>query len=84
MLMKEMNSNKDLYDPNLLFDKRIRELRQRIQILRNDYQNVHHYFSRAIVKTELDKAEDELLERTFVFQRSGTDREEPEETKNRN
>ena len=67
--MKERNSNKDLYDPNLLFDNRIRDLRQRIQILRNDYQNVNHYFSRAIVKTELEKAEDELIERSLILQK---------------
>lgn len=83
MLMREKNSDKDLYDPNLLFDNRIRGLRQRIQILRNDYQNVHHYFSRAIVKTELEKAEDELLERTFILQKSNTNQGESEETTNR-
>lgn len=75
-----MRNDGDLYDPNLLFDNKIRKIRSRIQTLRNDYQNVNHYFSKAIIEVELEKAEDDLLERSFVLQRQTKDRQSKETT----
>ena len=65
-----MRDDKDLYDSNLLFNNRLRRIRYRIQTLRNDYQNVNHYFSKAIIETELERLEDDLFERSFVLQKS--------------
>ena len=60
---------KDLQDPNLLFDRRLKLMRDRIQVLLNDYQSVNHYFSKAIIEVELEKLVDEYLERSFILQR---------------
>ena len=64
-----MYQNKDLQDPNLLFKRRLKLMHSRIQILCNDYRNVNHYFSKAIIETELEKLVDDYLERTFILQR---------------
>lgn len=78
-----MYQNKDLQDPNLLFKRRMVYMRNRIQVLCNDYRNVNHYFSKAIIETELEKLVDDYLERSFVLQRS-RGQEFSEKTKNRN
>ena len=65
-----MYKNKDLQDPNLLFERRMVLMRNRIQILCNDYQNVNHFFSKAIIETELERLVDDYLERQFVLQRT--------------
>ena len=64
-----MYSKKDLLDPNLLFNRRLVLMRNRIQVLCNDYNNVHHYFAKAIIETELERLVDDYLERSFVLQR---------------
>ena len=63
-----MYREKDLKDPNSLFDRRVQLMWQRIQTLSNDYKNVNHYFSKAIIETELERLVDEYLERTFILQ----------------
>lgn len=65
-----MYNIKDLQDPNLLFEKRTIYMRNRIQVLVNDYQNVNHFFSKAIIETELEKLVDDFIERSFVLQRT--------------
>lgn len=65
-----MYNKKDLLNPNDLFEARIKKMWQRIQKLNNDYNNVNHYFSKAIIETELEKLVDDYLERSFVLQRS--------------
>lgn len=65
-----MYNIKDLQDPNLLFEKRTIYMRNRIQVLVNDYQNVNHFFSKAIIETELEKLVDDFVERSFVLQRT--------------
>lgn len=64
-----MYQNKDLLDPNLLFERRMVLMRNRIQTLVNDYNNVNHFFSKAIIETELEKLVDDYLERSFILQR---------------
>lgn len=73
-----MYEMKDLLNPNLLFERRMVLMRNRIQVLINDYQHVNHYFSKAIIETELDRLVDEYLERSFVLQ--GNRKESSEET----
>lgn len=63
-----MYQNKDLQDPNLLFKRRMIYMRNRIQVLCNDYRNVNHYFSKAIIETELEQLVDDYLERSFILQ----------------
>ncbi|MBR3208761.1 MAG: hypothetical protein IKF82_00685 [Bacilli bacterium] len=75
-----MRDDKDLYDSNLLFNNRLRRIRYRIQTLRNDYQNVNHYFSKAIIETELERLEDDLFERSFVLQKSKENKESEKTT----
>lgn len=64
-----MYTNKDLLDPNLLFERRMVLMRNRIQVLCNDYNNVNHHFSKAIIETELERLVDDYLERSFILQR---------------
>ena len=71
-----MYNIKDLQDPNSLFKKRVIYMRNRIQILVNDYNNVNHYFSKAIIETELEKLVDDFIERSFVLQRTNEERRE--------
>lgn len=77
-----MYQNKDLLDPNLLFERRMVLMRNRIQTLVNDYNNVNHFFSKAIIETELERLVDDYLERSFILQRTNEQRGE-EETENR-
>ena len=76
-----MYQNEDLKDPNFLFERRMVLMRNRIQTLCNDYRNVNHFFSKAIIETELEKLVDDYIERSFILQRSKT--ESSEETTNR-
>ena len=76
-----MYKDKDLQDPNLLFKRRMIYMRNRIQTLCIDYNNVDHYFSKAIIETELEKLVDDYLERKFILQRR-TEQGSSEETKN--
>ena len=69
-----MYTIKDLQDPSSLFKKRMNYMENRILKLNSDYQNVNHYFSKAIIETELEQLVDEYLERSFILQR--TNREE--------
>ena len=73
-----MYQNKDLLDPNLLFERRMILMRNRIQVLVNDYNNVNHFFSKAIIETELEKLVDDYLERSFVLQRTNEQRRKGE------
>lgn len=75
-----MYKNKDLQDPNLLFEKRMVYMRNRIMTLCNDYFNVNHYFSKAIIETELEKLVDDYLEREFILQTRENQRTEEETT----
>lgn len=65
--MYQMN---DLLDPNLLFERRTILIRSRIQVLINDYNSVNHFFSKAIIITELEKLVDDYCERQYILQRS--------------
>ena len=76
-----MYKMRDLQNPNLLFERRMVLMRNRIQVLVNDYQNVNHFFSKAIIITELEKLVDDYCERSFALQRI-EDRESNEKTKN--
>lgn len=70
-----MYRDKDLQDPLSLYDRRLKLMWQRIQTLNNDYKNVNHYFSKAIIETELERLVDDYIERSFVLQ---TDQAESE------
>lgn len=71
-----MYSDKDLKDPHLLFEKRRNLMWQRIQTLNNDYKNVNHYFSKAIIETELEQLVDDFFERSFILQTNSKDESE--------
>lgn len=58
-----------LNDPYLLFEYRIKKIKQRLIILKGDIDRVNHYISKAIIQAEIESLEDDLLERTFVLQR---------------
>ena len=77
-----MYKGKDLQDPNLLFNRRMVLMRNRIQILCNDYRNANHFFTKAIIETELERLVDDYLERAFVLQ--GSQEGQSEETSNGN
>jgi serine/threonine-protein kinase RIO1 len=57
-------------------------MRNRIQTLCNDYRNVNHFFSKAIIETELERLVDDYLERAFILQRN--QQRQSEETTDRN
>ena len=65
-----MYEMRDLLNPNLLFVRRVILMRNRIQVLVNDYQHVNHYFTKAIIETELENLVDDYIERSFVLQRN--------------
>lgn len=58
-----------LNDPYLLFEYRTKKIRQRLLILRADIGRVNHYISKAIIQTEIENLEDDLIERSLVLQR---------------
>jgi hypothetical protein len=65
-----MYSIKDLKDPYSLLEKRNLRIENRILTLDEDYSHVNHFFSKAIIETELDKLVDDYIERSFILQRS--------------
>ena len=68
--MYQMNKQyKDLLnDPYLLFEHRTKNIRKRLMILKKDIDRVDHYISKAIIQTEIENLEDDLIERTLVLQ----------------
>lgn len=58
-----------LNDPYLLFEYRTKNIKQRLLILRADINRVNHYISKAIIQTEIENLEDDLIERSLVLQR---------------
>lgn len=73
-----MYSAKDLKDPYSILKRDVTLKYQRIQTLSNDYKRVHHFFSKAIIETELEKLVSDYLEQSFVLQR--IERERPAES----
>ena len=62
-------SYKDLLsDPYALFEHRTKNLQKRLLILKGDLDRVDHYISKAIILTEIETLEDDLIERTLVLQ----------------
>ena len=64
-----MYNAKDLKDPYSILKRDVALKYQRIQTLSNDYRRVHHYFSKAIIETELENLVRDYLEQSFVLQR---------------
>ena len=75
-----MYSSKDLKDLLSILQRDVQLKYQRIQTLSNDYQKVNHYFSKAIIETELENVVDDYLERSFILQ-SKEQQDFTEETK---
>lgn len=57
-----------LSDPYSLFEYRTKNIQRRLLILRKDLDRVDHYISKAIILTEIESLEDDLIERTLVLQ----------------
>ena len=79
----KMYDPKHLQDPLYLFERRTQLIRARLRVLLQDYANVQHYISKAIIIDEIEQLVDDLIEREFVLQRSKREQRSSTDTKDR-